>query len=124
MEMQEIAKDESEQTLAAMGPVVEDLSVCPLPDASPSIRQVFSTAFNEVTGDDAADQNKGDIVDVGDDEWEDLPNEGSSPPMKHHYKLKKKEARKKTSRSSKGTKRALYFPCKSRSGMTVALDTA
>ncbi|XP_062601776.1 uncharacterized protein LOC134263439 [Saccostrea cucullata] len=119
MEMQEIAKDESEEALSTMGPVVEDLGVCPLPDASPSIRQVFSAAFDEVTGDCAADQNKDDIVDVGDDEWEDLPTEGISPPLKPPYKLKKKLVRKKTSRSSKSTKRALQFPCKSRSGMTV-----
>ncbi|XP_056014139.1 uncharacterized protein LOC125677956 isoform X1 [Ostrea edulis] len=126
MEMQDAAKEESEKALATMGPVVEDLGVCPLPDASPSIRQVFSTVCDEVTKDHAADQNKGYSTGADDDEWEDLPNEGNFPPLKHPSYLHKMKSltRRKASKLSNSTKRALQFPCKARSGMTVAVDTA
>lgn len=34
----DIAKEESKKAIQSMGAVDEDLGVCPLPDASPSIR--------------------------------------------------------------------------------------
>lgn len=37
----DIAKEESKEALKSMGVVDEDLGVCPLPDASPSIRYIW-----------------------------------------------------------------------------------
>ncbi|XP_052695763.1 uncharacterized protein LOC128174187 [Crassostrea angulata] len=71
MEMQDIAKEESKEAIQSMGAVDEDLGVCPLPDASPSIRQVCSNVFDGMIG-DHADHND-ELLD--DQDWEDVPDE-------------------------------------------------
>lgn len=105
-----------------MGAVDEDLGVCPLPDASPSIRQVCSNVFDGVTGDHA--YHNDELLD--DQDWEDVLDEGNSQPSTHPsylLRLKQKLVNRRSGLSS-FVKRALNFPCKTRSGMTVAVDTA
>lgn len=74
-----------------------------------SFRQVCSNVFDGVTG-DHADHND-ELLD--DQDWEDVPDEG----------LKQKMVNRRSGLSS-FVKRALNFPCKTRSSMTVAVDTA
>lgn len=122
MEMQDIAKEESKEAIQSMGAVDEDLGVCPLPDASPSIRQVCSNVFDGMIG-DHADHND-ELLD--DQDWEDVPDESNSQSPKHPsylLRLKQKLVNRRSGLSS-FVKCALNFPCKTRSSMTVAVDTA
>lgn len=88
MEMQDIAKEESKEAIQSMGAVDEDLGVYPLPDASPSIRQVCSNVFDGMIG-DHADHND-ELLD--DQDWEDVPDEGNPQSPKHpSYLLRLKQ---------------------------------
>lgn len=80
------------------------------------------TVNQGVTGDHADHNDK--LLD--DQDWEDVRDDGNSQPSTHPsylLRLKQKLVQKRSGLSS-FLKRALNFPCNTRSGMTVAVDTA
>ncbi|XP_046344809.2 uncharacterized protein LOC124125526 [Haliotis rufescens] len=139
MEMEDIAEEESRQAAKIMGEMIDDLGVCPLPDAPPEIRLLMSSYSSTVPVVDASSDGESGHSDqtpqASNIESPPVSSSNSvntpSNPASLVAKIKqipqaphKQSGKKKILTSKKRVRLASRFPCRTRSGMSCAVNTA
>ncbi|XP_060588030.1 uncharacterized protein LOC132743517 [Ruditapes philippinarum] len=137
LEMESVAEKESLEVQASMSGLVEELGVCPMPDTSPALMMSFHDNMNaneDNTDDESRPSEDDDLNCTGNDvslsvETPLSCNAFSTPTDTRKplpVQVLTPQSDSKTHQQIKKAKVRLLpkYPCQTRSGMSVAVDTA